>query len=89
MNGSAIHVCKLKVVEISRFLRFTHPLFWKEISVDTVIDTVEAIKIRELPTKVTNQLVPSGHAQLRDCRWAGRTLADGQLATSGRLIGRR
>jgi hypothetical protein len=89
MNGSAIHVCELKVVEISRFLRFTYPLFWKEISVDTVIDTVEAIKIRELPTKVTNQLVPSGHAQLRDCRWAGRTLADGQLATSGRLIGRR
>jgi hypothetical protein len=89
MNGSAIHVCELKVVEISRFLSFTYPLFWKEISVDTVIDTVEAIKIRELPTKVTNQLVSSGNAQLRDCRWAGRTLADGQLATRVRLIGRR
>ena len=83
MNGSAIHVCELKMVEISRFLRRTYPLFWKEISVDTVIDTVEAIKIRELPTKVTNQLVSSGNAQLCDCHWAGRTLADGQLATSG------
>jgi hypothetical protein len=59
MCGSAIHVCELKVVEISRFLRFIYPLFWKEISVDTVIDTVENIKIRELPTKVTNQQVPS------------------------------
>ena len=44
MNGSAIHVCELKVVEIIRFLSSTYPLFWKEISVDTVIDTVEAIK---------------------------------------------
>ena len=89
MNGSAIHVCELKVVEISRFLSFTYSVFWKEISVDTVFDTVETMKIRELPTKATNQLVSSGYAQLRDDHWAGRTLADGQLATSGRLIGRR
>lgn len=89
MNGSAIHVCELKVVEISRFLRCKDPLFWKEISVDTVFDTVGTIRIRELPTKVTNQLVSSGNAQLRDCHWEGRTLADGQLATRVRLIGRR
>ena len=27
MSGSAIHVCELKVVEISCFLRFVYPFF--------------------------------------------------------------
>jgi len=60
MNGSAIHVCELKVVEISRFLRCTYPLFWKEISVDTVIDTVEAIKSESFRPRSRISWFPAG-----------------------------